>query len=267
MMKRLKKYYEAMKESNVFFQSDNDGCIILTEERVHFPAWWKYGITSYTEAVSNDKVGFERWLNMCRGRKTPDNAIRALREFGRPEDQEKAFDPAWVERESARKEEIVSEILPKECPFNVGARETLELWNCVEMPWGITTSAREFKQIYIPRFEEFRDLVDQEIALTPDMVTHGKPHPEPFLEGSKLVKAKFGLPENSLMFGIEDAASGIISLIRAGADVIFVIGNAISAAEKKTFAKIHPHIFYLKDYTPFLDEKFLQELIEIVKTL
>lgn len=263
----LVTYYEEMKKRKVFVQSDNDGCILLTEENLHYPAWWKYGIMSYTEMAGNSPKRFLEWVEMCRGRKTPDNILRALKEFGTAEMQGKSLDPEWIEKESRKKEKMVEDFLPEDCPFNEGAKETLELWNTVNLPWGITTSAGEFKKIYLPKYPEFSSLIDQEVAVTPDMIRRGKPHPEPFLTGAKLVKEKFLLPEESIMIGIEDAYSGIVALIRANADIIVVIGSAISTADRKALAKIHPNILYAKTYKVFLDEKFLSELVGIIKRI
>jgi len=264
---RLAPLYEELTKRGVYWLSDNDGCIILTEETIHRPSWWKYGIMSYTEEVSNRAEDFIKWVERCRGVRTTDNVVKALRLFGCEQDQKKADDVAWVELESRKKEEFVEYLLPERCPFNEGGRETLELWNGLKVPWGIVTSAREFKQIYIPKFPEFATLVDQEIATTPDLVTRGKPDPMPFKIGSRKVKEKYGLSDDAIMCGIEDAYSGVISLIRAGADIIFVIGDAITKAQRRELEKIHPRIYWIKDFRPFLDEVFLSKILEVVNKL
>ncbi len=83
--------------------------------------------------------------------------------------------------------------------------------------WAIVTSAT--KRLAIGRLEAAK-LPVPERFVTGDMVTLGKPAPEPYLKGASLVGAK---AEDCLV--VEDAPSGVRAGVAAGCHVLGVLGT------------------------------------------
>ncbi len=83
--------------------------------------------------------------------------------------------------------------------------------------WAIVTSAT--KRLAIGRLEVAK-LPVPERFVTGDMVTLGKPAPEPYLKGASLIGAR---PEDCLV--VEDAPSGIRAGVAAGCRVLGVLGT------------------------------------------
>lgn len=92
-----------------------------------------------------------------------------------------------------------------------------------------------------------------EHIIDPSKITHGKPHPEPFLNGAKAM----GLPPENCL-GFEDSRGGIKSVQSAGMKVVGV-STTISKDEllKLGVAKA------IKDYTEINNMNELEKLFEV----
>lgn len=93
--------------------------------------------------------------------------------------------------------------------------------------WTIVTSATE--KLARSRLH-YAGLTVPERIITADMVTHGKPHPEPYLKGAALLGQK---PEDCLV--IEDSSAGAIAGHAAGCKVLATLFShtveSLSAAD------------------------------------
>lgn len=101
-----------------------------------------------------------------------------------------------------------------------GARALLE-----SLPierWAIVTSATY--RLLVARLQAAELPVPEKI-ISADRVTHGKPHPEPYMKGAELIHAA---PADCIV--VEDAPSGIGAGVAAGSRVLGVLGTH-SAAE------------------------------------
>jgi len=96
-----------------------------------------------------------------------------------------------------------------------GACELLDRLNMEKIPWAIVTSGTlpvataRIKAVNFPH---------PAVLITPELVTHGKPAPDPYLLGA----SKLGLEiKHCIVF--EDAPAGVKSGVQAGARVIGVL--------------------------------------------
>jgi len=93
------------------------------------------------------------------------------------------------------------------------------------IPWGIVTSGT--KAIAIPRLRA-GGIEVPDVFVTAEMISDGKPHPAPFLEGA----SRLGVaPEKVLAF--EDTGAGVQSALAAGMQVIGVTDEAGLVAHAK----------------------------------
>lgn len=123
-------------------------------------------------------------------------------------------------------------------PFPEAMRFIAELRaNNVKCAIVTSSSMQKMENLYVqnPTFREQFDAV-----ITSDVVTYSKPHPEPYLRGSKALDI-----EISDCFVFEDSLSGIQSGINAGATVI---GLATTLPFSQINGKAHKTIM---DFTGF----------------
>ncbi|MCL1899077.1 MAG: HAD family phosphatase [Promicromonosporaceae bacterium] len=98
-------------------------------------------------------------------------------------------------------------------PWLAGARELLSALVAAQVPCAlVTASYRQFAEIVVERSGGALQVV-----VTGDEVTHGKPHPEPYLTAA----ARLGVPAERCV-AIEDSDTGIASAMAAGARVLGV---------------------------------------------
>ena len=116
---------------------------------------------------------------------------------------------SWLEKEESIDVEGVT-ALP-------GTVELLQKMDEIGLPWAIVTSGS------IPVASarvKASGITKPAVFVTADDITHGKPHPEPFLLGAK----KLGIdPEKCVVF--EDAVSGIAAGKAAGAKTVAVLSH------------------------------------------
>nr|WP_321464097.1 HAD-IA family hydrolase [uncultured Cohaesibacter sp.] len=105
-----------------------------------------------------------------------------------------------------------------------GAIDFLHQLTEMQIPWTIVTSgtiaiaSARIKAAGIPKPAQL---------VTADDISHGKPHPEPYLKGA----SKLGIaPQDCLVF--EDAPAGIASGIAAGSHVIGVAATSSSSGQE-----------------------------------
>lgn len=93
-----------------------------------------------------------------------------------------------------------------------GSVELLNTLNQLDIPWAIVTSGT--LPVASARIKA-AGLPEPAVLVTPELVTNGKPDPEPFLLGAE----KLGLPaEHCVVF--EDAPAGVLAGYRAKAKVV-----------------------------------------------
>lgn len=101
-----------------------------------------------------------------------------------------------------------------------GSIELLKELNKHGVPWAIVTSGT--LPVATARIKAGA-LPAPKVLVTPEKLTHGKPHPEPFLRGAE----EIGIPiEHCLCF--EDTQAGLKSAKTAGATTIGVLSHATS---------------------------------------
>lgn len=130
------------------------------------------------------------------------------------------------------------EINMRYIPFAEAIRFIDELkQNQIRIAIVTSSSQKKMDNLYAqnPGFREMFDAV-----VTGDMVSHSKPHPEPYLLGAKAIGIA---PESCYVF--EDSISGIESGIRAGATVI---GLATTLPYDKIKGKAHLTINDFSDF-------------------
>ncbi|KAI5287906.1 hypothetical protein KEM54_005634 [Ascosphaera aggregata] len=99
------------------------------------------------------------------------------------------------------------------CIVLPGAADLLAELNGHECPWAVVTSGTyALAGGWIRRLQ----LSHPKTMVTAENVTHGKPHPMPYLVG----RDRLGLPESAKMCVFEDAPSGVTSGKKAGMTVI-----------------------------------------------
>ncbi|WP_246456135.1 HAD family hydrolase [Nocardioides mesophilus] len=120
---------------------------------------------------------------------------------------------------------VVARVLD-EVPWRAGARELLEDLRSHEVPLALVTmSYQRFVAPILAGLPE--DVFD--VVVTGDLVSQGKPHPEPYLTAA----AKLGVdPTRSL--AIEDSATGARSAVAAGCSVVVVPNHVpVPAGERR----------------------------------
>ncbi|GAA4691977.1 HAD family phosphatase [Nocardioides nanhaiensis] len=117
----------------------------------------------------------------------------------------------------------------EEVPWRPGARELLDALRADGVPCALVTmSYTRFVEPILAHLPEgsFTTVV------TGDAVTHGKPHPEPYLTAA----ARLGL-DASACLAIEDSATGAASAAAAGCTVLVVPHHVpVPAGEGRVFA-------------------------------
>lgn len=115
-------------------------------------------------------------------------------------------------------DEIFSELLPRGIKMLTGLEDVLLLIESLDLPKAIATSSHmgfASKALGVfdlePRFQ---------FVLTPSDVTHGKPHPDIYLEAA----SRFGI-EPSQMLVLEDSVHGSRAGIAAGAVTVAIPGH------------------------------------------
>jgi len=132
----------------------------------------------------------------------------------------------------------VVQLLAKEIPWMPGARELLAALRANDVPCVLVTmSWRRFVEPVIDALPEgsFDALV------VGDEVSHGKPHPAPYLRAAELV----GLAPGETL-AIEDSATGATSAQAAGCQLLVVPSHAGFAAQdgwvlRESLVGLEPH--------------------------
>ncbi|AUX94167.1 sugar phosphatase [Mixta gaviniae] len=176
------------------FLFDLDGTLVDSLPAVE-RAWTNWG---KRHAIDADEI-----LNFIHGKQ----AITSLRHFMRGSSEE-AIQQEFhlLEKTEAEDTDGVS-ALP-------GARELLAQLNELEIPWAIVTSGS------MPVASARRQAAGLPLPahfVTAEQVKNGKPEPEAYLTGAKLLGLK---PEECVV--VEDAPAGILSGLAAGSAVIAV---------------------------------------------
>ncbi|NOH30974.1 HAD-IA family hydrolase [Vibrio mediterranei] len=99
-----------------------------------------------------------------------------------------------------------------------GAVELLNSLNELGIPWAIVTSGT--LPVATARMKA-ANLPQPKILVTPELLSQGKPHPEPYLRGAKELNLN---PEECICF--EDAVAGLNSGIAAGCQSIAVLSHS-----------------------------------------
>lgn len=98
-----------------------------------------------------------------------------------------------------------------------------------DIQWGIVTSGSS--PIAIPRLKA-SGITQPPVFVTAEQISHGKPHPEAFLEGARRLRV---LPEEIIAF--EDTLAGVRSAKSAGMIVFALSDEAMAEAD----ARIHTY--------------------------
>lgn len=98
-----------------------------------------------------------------------------------------------------------------------GSVTFLDRLNTLNIPWGIVTSGSY--SVAKARFKAL-NILEPSVFITAKDISHGKPHPEPYLLGAKFLGIE---PSKCLVF--EDAPSGVESGLVAGASVIGIFSH------------------------------------------
>lgn len=130
-----------------------------------------------------------------------------------------------------------------------GARELLARLRGVGVPVALVTSSDDRKMLLLRRLlpgfvESFDAVVDG------SMVTEGKPHPEPYLTGARLL----GVPPGRCAV-VEDAVNGLKSGLAAGA---YVIGMTDTLG----LAAVEPHAMETHDSLEEIDPEAVIKILE-----
>jgi mannitol-1-/sugar-/sorbitol-6-phosphatase len=84
--------------------------------------------------------------------------------------------------------------------------------------WAVVTSAT----VELARVRLAAAGIEATVVVTADDITHGKPHPEPYLAGARAIGVD---PANCVVF--EDAPAGVRAAVAAGIGVIVGIGDEV----------------------------------------
>lgn len=98
-----------------------------------------------------------------------------------------------------------------------GAVELLDKLNDMSIPWAIVTSGT--KPVATARIRA-ANLPFPKVLVTPELITQGKPSPEPYLLGAELLGVQ---AKECVVF--EDAPAGVVSGMSAGAQVVGILSQ------------------------------------------
>ena len=131
----------------------------------------------------------------------------------------KLENPETIKREAQRFESLITEMASKRQQQGLsgmvvlpGVKNLIDQFNVTPSRWSIVTSATK---IYAASALEVSGINQIQNKICADNVVRGKPNPDPFLEGAKLINVK----ANECLV-LEDAPSGIKAGKAAGAVVI-----------------------------------------------
>lgn len=96
-----------------------------------------------------------------------------------------------------------------------------------DVPWGIVTSGSS--PIAVPRLKA-GGISAPSVFVTAEQISHGKPHPQPFLEGA----TRLGI-EPEFIVAFEDTLAGVRSAHAAGMKVIGLSDEAAEEADARIF--------------------------------
>lgn len=105
----------------------------------------------------------------------------------------------------------LTEALREEVPWRPGARELIEALAAEGMPQALVTMS------YASIAEPIAAALPLGAVVTGDIVTHGKPHPEPYLRAAEMLGV-----DASNCLAIEDSGTGATSANSAGCQVLVV---------------------------------------------
>lgn len=115
-------------------------------------------------------------------------------------------------------------------PWRPGARELLADLSAHQVPSALVTmSYRRFVDAVIPALPPGSFTA----TITGDEVTHGKPHPEPYLTAAAAVGH-----DAASCVAIEDSPTGVRSAVAAGCRVI-AVPNVVSLADDPAYRLVH----------------------------
>lgn len=118
----------------------------------------------------------------------------------------------------------------EEIPWRPGARELLASLNAVGIPCALVTMS--YARLVTPVLEQLAPGTFTTVV-TGDRVSHGKPHPEPYL----LAAAELGVEPSSCL-AIEDSNTGATSAADAGCGVLCVPHHVpVPSGERRVFAE------------------------------
>ncbi|MDU6538767.1 sugar phosphatase [Mixta calida] len=176
------------------FLFDLDGTLVDSLPAVE-RAWTHWG---KRHAIDADEI-----LNFIHGKQ----AITSLRHFMRGSSEEEIQQEFRLLEKTEAEDTDGVRALP-------GARDLLEQLNALEIPWAIVTSGS------MPVASARRQAAGLPLPVhfvTAEQVKNGKPEPDAYLTGAKLLGLK---PEECVV--VEDAPAGILSGLAAGCAVIAV---------------------------------------------
>ncbi|ENM5727994.1 HAD-IA family hydrolase [Vibrio mimicus] len=176
---------------------DLDGTLVDSSE-VITRAWEAFGLKYNVDA---DII-----LPTVQGKPTYE-AIKALRPEASHEDV--TSDALWLEAMEAKDTEGVI-ALP-------GSLKLLNALNDMNIPWAIVTSGT--LPVATARIKA-ANLPFPQVLVTPELISKGKPDPEPYLLGA----SKLGLEATDCIV-FEDAPAGVISGVSAGSKVIGILSQ------------------------------------------
>jgi HAD superfamily hydrolase (TIGR01509 family) len=140
--------------------------------------------------------------------------------------------------------EIVHELLAgvilrvkEHVPWRPGARELLESLVAQGIPCALVTMSWESLATAVVRKLPIGSFA---AVITGDVVSHGKPHPEPYLAAARLLGVDLGA-----CIAIEDSPPGVASAVAAGIPTIAVphhvkVPETVGAVQISTLAGLNP---------------------------
>lgn len=209
-----------------------DGTLVDTEPywiATEFEVVDAHGHGGWTDALAHALVGMDLR-----------DAARFMQEHGGVRLEEGAIIEALLDGVVARVREAV--------PWRPGARELLAELGAQGIPCALVTmSWHRFAQAIL---ESLPPEASFQAVVTGDDVTHGKPHPEPYLRGAALLDVA---PQACI--ALEDSPTGARSALAAGC-VVIAVPNVVSVP-----ADVCHHIL------PGLEGIRAQDLAELHRTL
>ncbi|MBC2607455.1 HAD family hydrolase [Pelagicoccus albus] len=209
---------------------DMDGLIFDTE-RLSFEAW-KIGANAI--GVEIDLPLFQTLIGM-----NSPTIVRKLTEyFGEAVDVEELRRGAGL---------AYDDLIAQGPPLKTGAKECIQMVASLRVPQALATSS-SYK--YASRKLESHGLLELfNETVTGDQVTHGKPHPEPYLTAAQ----KLGIPPSSCI-AFEDSVNGIHSAKTAGMTTALVPDMCPHGPE--SLARVDHTFDTLLEAKPFLESLF-----------